>query len=48
VKTGFELGITYSDTIIKYKLSQKLKLLGNDEFNHLTSILVMSNYMNAY
>jgi hypothetical protein len=39
VEFGFELGITYSNIIINYRFSQKLKLLGNDEFNHLTNIL---------
>ena len=39
VETGFKLRITCSDIMITYQLSQKLKLLGNDEFNHLTIIL---------
>jgi hypothetical protein len=28
-----------SDTILNYHLSQKLKLIGRDEFNHLIYIL---------
>ena len=39
MKTGFELKTNNFDTLINYQLSQKLKLLGNDEFNHLTIIL---------
>jgi hypothetical protein len=39
VESGFELGITCSDTMRNYRLSQKLKLLGYGEFNHLTNIL---------
>ena len=39
VESGFELGITCSDTMRNYQLSQKLKLLGYGEFNHLTNIL---------
>ena len=39
VETGFKLMITCSDIMITYQLSQKLKLLGNDEFNHSTIIL---------
>ena len=39
MKSGFELGITCSDTMRNYRLSQKLKLLGYGEFNHLTNIL---------
>ena len=39
VETGFKLRTSYSDNIINYRLSQKLKLLGNSEFNHLTIIL---------
>ena len=35
----FELGITCSDTMRNYQFSQKLKLLGNGEFNRLTNIL---------
>ena len=40
VETGIELKIFYFDTIINYWSSQKLKLLENDEFNHLTIILI--------
>ena len=36
VKLGIELKISYSDTMWNYRLSQKFKLLGNGEFNHLT------------
>ena len=36
VKLGIELRIPCSDTMLNYWLSQKLKLLGNGEFNHLT------------
>jgi hypothetical protein len=43
VETRFELKITYSDTLINYQLSQNLKLLGNNEFNHLTIILTAVN-----
>ena len=39
VESGFELGITCSDTIRNYWLSQKFKLLEYSEFNHLTNIL---------
>ena len=28
-------------SFLNYQLSQKLKLLGNDEFNHLTIILTL-------
>ena len=36
VKPRIELRISCSDTILNYRFSQKLKLLGNGEFNHLT------------
>ena len=39
VELRFELGITCSDTMRNYQFSQKLKLLGNGEFNRLTNIL---------
>jgi hypothetical protein len=39
VESEFKLEITCSDTMINYQFSQKLKLLGNDEVNHLTIIL---------
>jgi hypothetical protein len=42
VETGFELGITCSDTVINYRLFQNLKLLRNGEFNYLTIILTIS------
>ena len=35
VKLGIELKISYSDTMLNYRLSQKFKMLGNSEFNHL-------------
>ena len=38
-KTRIELRILCSDTMLNYRLSQKLKLSRNDEFNHLTIIL---------
>ena len=31
VKAEVKLGISYSDTMLNYRLSQKLKLLGNDK-----------------
>ena len=40
-KIGIELKISCSDTMLNYRLSQKFKLLGNDEFNHLTIILTL-------
>jgi hypothetical protein len=33
VETGFELETACSDTMIDHHLSQKLKMLGNGEFN---------------
>jgi hypothetical protein len=39
VELEFKLGIIYSDTMRNYRFSQKLKLLGYGEFNHLTNIL---------
>jgi hypothetical protein len=45
VESGFELGISCSDTMRNYRFSQKLKLLGNCEFNHLTNILTLLNEM---
>ena len=42
VKPGIELRISCSDTMLNYQLSQKFKLLGNDELNHLTINLTMS------
>ena len=32
-----ELRISCSDTMLNYRFSQKLKLLGYDKFNHLTN-----------
>ena len=40
-KTGIELGISYSDTMLNHRLSQKLKLPRNGEFNHLTIVLTL-------
>ena len=48
VKPGIELRISYFDTMLNYRLSQKVKLLGNDEFNHLTinlTTLTLAFYM---
>jgi len=42
VGTKFALKTNYSYTMINYHLSQKHKLLGNDEINHLTIILTTS------
>ena len=39
METGIEFKVLYFDTILNYWLSQKLRLLGNYEFNHLTIIL---------
>jgi hypothetical protein len=33
----------YSDTILNHHLSQKLKLIGEDKFNHLIYILTKVN-----
>ena len=41
LKLEIELGIFCSDTMLNYRLSQKLKLLGNCEFNHLTISLTL-------
>ena len=43
MKLGIELRISYSDTMLNYLLSQKFKLLGNNEFNHLTISLTLCN-----
>ncbi len=50
VKSGFELKTTCFDTIINYHLSQKLKLFGNDEFNHLNIIQtrILFEYIGSY
>jgi hypothetical protein len=45
VETWFELGTTYIDIMINYRLSQKLQLLGNGEFNHSTIIITKSNFI---
>ena len=39
MKTGIELKISCPDTMLNYRLFQKLKLSRNGEFNHLTIIL---------
>jgi hypothetical protein len=40
VETWFKLRTIYSDIMVNYHFSQKFKLLGNCEFNHLTIILI--------
>ena len=40
-KIEIKLRIFYSDIMINYRLSQKLTLLENGEFNHLTIILTI-------
>ena len=42
-ETRFELKITYSNTMMNFLLSQKLKLLENCELNHLLIILMVWN-----
>ena len=42
VESGFELRIKCFDTMRNYWLSQKFKLLGYGEFNHLINILTIS------
>lgn len=39
---GIKLRNPHFDTIINYQFSQKLKLLGNGEFNYSTIILEIS------
>ena len=41
MESGFELGITYFDTMRNYQLSQKIKILENYEFIHFTNILTL-------
>ncbi len=41
MEIGFELKMVLY-TVINYYLSQKFKLLGNGEFNHLAIILIRS------
>ena len=41
VELGIELKSFCFDTMINYQFSQKLKLLENNEFNHLTIILIL-------
>ena len=43
VNLEIELRIFYSDTMLNYQLSPKLKLLGNGEFNYLTISLTSLN-----
>ena len=40
-KTRIKLRTSCSNTMLNYQLSQKLKLLGNGEFNHLTISLTI-------
>ena len=47
-RAGFELRTAYSKTMIIYYLSQKFKLLGNGEFNHIIVILTLSACMCGY
>ena len=42
-ETGIELMTSYFDTMLNYRLSQKLKLLGNGEFNHLIISLTVKS-----
>ena len=46
VKSGIKLKIFFSDTMLNYRLSQKFKLLGNDEFNHL--IIILTHLIKKY
>jgi hypothetical protein len=41
VNDGFRLMTSSSDTKLNYYLSQKLKLIGRDEFNYLIYILTL-------
>ena len=44
METGNEFKTSCSDTMLNYRFLQKVKLLGNDEFNHhLTIILTILN-----
>ena len=47
VKPGIELKISCSNTMLNYRLSQKLKLLGNSEFNHLTISLTIRTWLTS-
>jgi hypothetical protein len=40
-KSKFELKIFGSDTMLNHHLSQKLKLIGRDKFNHLINTLTL-------
>jgi len=44
-KTIFELMTFGFDTILIYHLSQKLKLIRRDKFNHLINIVSSSSYI---
>ena len=48
MKIGIKLRISYSDTMLNYQLSQKFKLSGSDEFNHLTIILIIHKSKTLY
>jgi hypothetical protein len=45
VKSRFELIALDFDTMLNHHLSQKFKLIGKDEFNHLINILTIIIYM---
>ena len=47
VKPGIELRISCSDIMLNYRLSQKLKLLGNGEFNYLTISLTAKSSLGS-
>ena len=42
IEIGFKLKTSCFETMINYHLSQKLKLLGNDQFNHLNCTTKLS------
>ena len=45
METRIKLRTSYFDIMINYQLSQKLKLLGNFELNHLIIIQIVYNNM---
>ena len=54
-KTMTKLMISCSNTMLNYRLSKKLKLLGYDKFNYFTNtsnmvnlVLISSNALNEY
>ena len=47
-KTVIEFKISCSDTKLNYKVSKKLKLLKNCEFNHLTIILTVLEVLSHF